>query len=408
MFDLNGLKQALASRRWSQAEQIAAELESRGRRYEAGVGRLVLAIRFHDAGLVREVEHGYGDELRRTLEAHRLLARGLYWTAGLAAAAAELEAVCRHAPGHGQSPNGDDLALAAMGRLACDRIQTAFCAEYPSDIDFLPEHLHPVVPGTVNGHGQEYLLVDTGASTTLLSADYCRRKGIPLLESYPSTAYDGVGNSVATYPAFVEKLQIGNAVLGNVITRAAKFPDNLRVAGILSPLDTLRNFPVEFDLSAGRLRLHSPNALQGVEWCAGEECHDARLIWNNGNIFVEADMGMAGAVLLNFDTGAGANMVTPEFARRNSIEFKMENPVTSFGFGGTVSAYAGFEAPLAVGNSSPVNSRFLITPRFAEPAGLDPLDCDGYLGLSWMTGRRMLFPRGGQTVRFTATHPVNG
>jgi clan AA aspartic protease (TIGR02281 family) len=120
-----------------------------------------------------------------------------------------------------------------------------------------PSHPLVVVPAFVNGEGPFDFVVDTGASSTVLSADLARKLGLSL-EAIPDLT--GAGGGARAWRAQLESLRIGaarhQALSAAVVDFLESFSQTLGVQlhGIVG-YNFLRHFRVTFNYPAEILRL---------------------------------------------------------------------------------------------------------------------------------------------------------
>lgn len=385
------------------AERLASDLEARGHPREALLGRLLLATRRHDADAVRALAASPEIALLRSeLRLRAELASSLYWTVGIEAAAHDLEAVCTNPafPDHGLQQRA--CSLAALAQLA-EQGPLRTLEGSAATVAFLESQTLPVLLASVNGLSPEYFILDTGAPTSLLSRSYCDQAGIPYLASHPRSARDGAGHEVKLYPALIDRLKLGALTIRRWPANVVELPANFRVAGLLSPLDTFSRLSTELDFRQRQIRLDACSGAEEWNVRAGEPVYSAPLLWDEGNVFVEAEIDGIATGWFLFDSGAGADCITPSLARRLGSPGTDNQPISSATLGGEGLVFEGFEAMISVSGSPPVRSRLMVKERKLDPYSLAPLQASGYLGVSWMSHRRILIPPEAREVLFTGT-----
>src|SRR5262249_33533993 len=147
-----------------------------------------------------------------------------------------------------------------------------------ASVPLLPHSALPVIEASVNGLPPGPFIVDTGASTSVLARDYCDRHQISYEHRNPFPVNDGGGREIQAFPALVEQLDVGAVQIRNWTAYVMEFSPRLKIAGILSPLDTLRGMASEFDMRQREFRLY-PGA-SAAEWRngLGEPVRSARLV----------------------------------------------------------------------------------------------------------------------------------
>jgi predicted aspartyl protease len=111
--------------------------------------------------------------------------------------------------------------------------------------DFIANTSLIVVPVTINGHGPYRFLLDTGASTTILSAAVADNLKIPLRRR---AAILTAGRTVDVSIRAIRTLNVGGAQLVNIAIAVGDIDlmRKLKVDGLLGT-DYLRRFKVDID-----------------------------------------------------------------------------------------------------------------------------------------------------------------
>jgi predicted aspartyl protease len=268
-------------------------------------------------------------------------------------------------------------------------------------VELLKGQSLPIFLALINGLPPEYFILDTGAPTSVLSQAYCDRVGIPYLTAHTQVAHDGAGHEVTLYAALVDRLEVAEVTVRNWTAQVIKLPSNFKIGGILSPLDTFKAIPTELDMRERKFRVYP--RLSVKEWIAqvGEPVDSTPLVWDDGNVFVHAAVNGQASGWFLFDTGAAANFVSPDLARALGVEPRLDSAMQSATAGGTGPVLQGFSGELTVGASPPMKSNFMIKERSRDPEAVAPLISSGYIGVPWMSGRRLLFAPGGRQIFFT-------
>jgi predicted aspartyl protease len=380
----------------SEAERLVYELQQVGRVREATVGRLIISSRRRDRQEVLRIAGSKEAELlRKDRKYHRLLALSLYWVVGMTEARDELIRLCRTA---GPRDQDRECGLAEFVSEIGSEDLLVTSSHRPTDIPFFPGKQLPIILAGVNQLSPSYFIVDTGAPTSVLSETYCKRAGIGYSRAYYRSARDSSGRRLRLYFDLISEITVGRTVIRRCPLAIARFSPNLKVAGILSPFDTFRNFDVELDFKRKCLRLLDPS--RAMKPTRIDRLDYASLLWDDGAPFVRAKIDNVEGLFL-VDTGAGANICTPFFARLLGHSIKRREVIMSTTFSGKARVLRGFEASLQVGESCDPDTEFYIKSRGRDTSAIAPLECDGYLGLTWMAGRRLVLPRGGSRMMFT-------
>jgi predicted aspartyl protease len=120
-----------------------------------------------------------------------------------------------------------------------------------------------LINATINGQAV-WIQVDTGASVSILSKEFVKRMGMPIVTSR-STFYGLTGRGINEQTR-VAKLQLGNTTSNNALFVVAPLgddgPDSEPVG--LFGSDYLQNYDVEIDVAGGKVVLFSPDHCPGT------------------------------------------------------------------------------------------------------------------------------------------------
>lgn len=118
----------------------------------------------------------------------------------------------------------------------------------------------PLIPVSINGHAVQ-LLADTGAASSLIWRSAAKEFNLDVVSSGPKIY--GAGGADAAGIATVRDFGLAGATVRNVhlyVAGRGTSPGNS--AGILGE-DVLSHWDIEFDLSAGKIRLFKPKDCSG-------------------------------------------------------------------------------------------------------------------------------------------------
>jgi predicted aspartyl protease len=392
----------LSAGHFERAADMVMELEASGKVDTALLGNLVLATRFHDCNQVYAISASpQSKDLCQDPQFQICEANALYWTCGIHAASPVFQAVCDRKifPAEHEEQRRA-CALATLYRFIGIR-QLWQVEGQESQIKFLENHALPIFPASVNNLSPEYFILDTGAATSVLSQAYCDRAGIVYLITHSYPAHDGAGREVTLYPTIVNQITIGGITVRNWIANVIRLSPNLKIGGIIQPLDTFRGITCELDMRERTFRVYPELKIE--EWIEqlDEPYYSAQLIWDDGNVFVQGQVNGSIKGWFLFDTGAGANFVSPQLASKLGKVPESTSPTGGTTATGTVQVFSGFKGELAVGDAPPTESAFLMKDRFLETQEIAPLMSSGYIGIPWMNGRKILFSPSGREIYFT-------
>jgi len=388
---------------FEQAARVADELKAKGDAQGYTMGRLILATRLHQGDELHALVASPEVELiRADPELHGFLALALRWTTGIQSAAEELVKACENPALVGkESIQQTVCAWASLAALSDDRELGHVDISRDCSIELLSNQILPIIFASLNGLAPEYFILDTGAPSSLLNRSYCERLGITLLNRPCRVATDSAGNEITLWGTIIDSIDMAGVTVRNGVMEVVELPPNFKIAGILSPLEVFRNALTELDLRDRVFRIYPATRIEEYIDRADERMHSTRLVWDNGNVFVQGTVNQNTKGWFLFDTGAGANFVSPQLAA--AFGAGPRRPISTATAGGSAVFSPGFSGELVVGESMPVRAEFLVTDFHGDPDSLAPLICSGFVGIPWMLGRRIFFPPGGHQILFTDT-----
>lgn len=322
------------------------------------------------------------------------------WTLGLHGARRTLAHASRCLDAnHPQAERISAFASAAIHaspiRLTFDRGLSRIGAPW------LPTWPVPVVNASINDLPVEPFIFDSGAPTTLLSTGFCDRAGLTLLQNTRFT-HDASGNEFPIHPVPLHALSFAGVRIHGVVADAAPLQSALSVAGILSPVDILSAASIELDFASRRLRLIREVNVDSWSARMGGQVHSAPIAWHDGAMFVQAMVGKRSGHFL-FDTGASATLLARKFACQMGFPPSTEAVAHTFAAVHSAALFGSLSADVSVATERPRPLTLTVRNDRVDDERQAPIATDGWLGVSWMTGRQILIERGGRRLHFTDT-----
>jgi clan AA aspartic protease (TIGR02281 family) len=111
-----------------------------------------------------------------------------------------------------------------------------------------------VVDATLNGKASAKLIVDTGASYTMISSSMARELGINLEQSRRTVPFQTANGVIQAPLADLESITVGGIEIKNLTAAVHDALPNSKVAGLLG-LNFLSNFRMDIDTQRGVLHL---------------------------------------------------------------------------------------------------------------------------------------------------------
>jgi len=349
---------------------------------KAALGQAILASRFRNARRLLLISP---ELLRANPEAHREYALALFHTVGPQAAVPELTMLREHS---------DIRNLLLAARLAAP---TSVRSGSVTLRDSSPAAL-PVVDIRVNELPPAAFIVDTGAANTLLSRRFASANQLPVTDGEPDPV------PLRNRPPFalcrVASLALGGIRIASALLNVAELPPQIEAAGLFSPFSAFREYWWELDFPRNTLHLLRTGEQSRIpyrQWDRTSLYHDG------GNVFVNAWLNGRHCGMFLLDTGAGANIITPEFAQAAGIPLAKWDIRTVDIQGSAQVGDAGVQV-LTVGNpdaSDEPPSRIYISPYALDSRDLAPIQCAGFVGMPWFRRRRILIPPDQKHMYFT-------
>jgi hypothetical protein len=205
------------------------------------------------------------------------------------------------------------LTSSAAAHADCKLLQVA---EFKTD----PKSYSPIVDGSINGHPVK-VLIDSGATTSMVSRRDADRLGLPTIEMMGMRAY-GIGGDSQVYRAHIDHLRIGDLDKGNLDLLVSGDPDKAWPTAVVLGDDVLSKVDVEFDLAHNAIRLFMPQgcaAPQLVYW--GAAYSQAPLLdFDSNNPAIQTRALINGRqILAEFDSGAEVSLVDATAADAASV-----------------------------------------------------------------------------------------
>lgn len=266
----------------------------------------------------------------------------------------------------------------------------------------------PLIKGAINGQPVRILL-DTGASATMLFAASAARLKLPL-EEYGKMA--GVGGMTTSYKAILPSFEVAGVPLKNFVVLVAGEGSRADIDMLLGD-EFFRLLDVEFDLKHGAMRLIRTAGCSNEEmayWAKGAYSQTP-LTSERGHGKTTLDVKLNGKVVhALLDSGASTSVATPEVAARVGVKLS-QTEGRAGGIGArTVEVQTGVLDTFAVGDETIRSTRLRFAPihqgaqanftgsRIAERMQNLP---EMLLGADFLASHRVLISRDHKVIYFT-------
>jgi len=242
-----------------------------------------------------------------------------------------------------------------------------------------------MIPAFVNGDGPHQFILDTGASTTLLSSELARKLNIE-----PTGTKEGVtaGGKVRVELGRATSIAVGEARISDLDVGMLDLSDLGRAVGTRIDGDLgynfLKHFTATIDYRSNALRLSQDEqqaAAVGVPFLLGGPTKPL--------VLVAAMVNGQGPYKFAVDTGTSTTALSPELAARLGLQLS-EIPPISTGGGHTLKAFVTQLASLEVGVAEANNLAVLVADFLAMLSQAVGAHLDGVLGHNFLKNFELL------------------
>ncbi len=225
----------------------------------------------------------------------------------------------------------------------------------------------PLVDVSVNGRPVRFLL-DTGASTTMLTVPGAEALGLKWFQVDRMTSY-GAGGAMSVNTTRVQEFKLGGLVLHNLDMMVSGRVVSDRFVGLLGRDVLLSGGDLELDLAHNVVRLTKAKDCRGdqvVYWADAYALAPMGDGWTDMTVKASLN-GRAVTALL--DSGASRSVVTLDAAQMAGLTPQSQGVAgqgSSSGLGGDVRTWAGTFQTLGVGSEMVQNARLELSDLFSR------------------------------------------
>jgi hypothetical protein len=201
-----------------------------------------------------------------------------------------------------------------------------------AELKMSPDAPFPVIVGETS-LGKTGLIVDTGASESVITRQYAERLGLKVTEQAFPVGVAGGGASSLARLAMLDSLQLGPIRIQHLPVLVIDSPelDEQALPIILSPQQAFSGYVVTFDFAQRRLRV----AHQAAPPVRGARVSTFNYITAGQDLAVSARFGDGPLALFGLDTGHSGACVVSNAYRAGGVALK---EITLNGVGGTYRA----------------------------------------------------------------------
>ncbi|MEO1272254.1 MAG: aspartyl protease family protein, partial [Myxococcota bacterium] len=241
----------------------------------------------------------------------------------------------------------------------------------------------PVVMVSLQGQPPAPFIIDTGASTSVVTPAYAAQVGLNPLEQTDFTVLSS-GGGIPTRYALASLTLGGGLTLASVPVALVELPIN-GIAGIISPQDAFQHFVVELDFRGMSLGLTPREEAKPL----GQEWVEFPLIRRDGNPYLMVQVGDRPERPMLVDTGASHTRLELRLEQMGS-RLERRGQTVSLSAGGEVKTW------MTSGSVSARAGNLVWTmdePRIYQPVHAGPirnLGRFGLLGMDMFIGRALV------------------
>jgi predicted aspartyl protease len=253
-----------------------------------------------------------------------------------------------------------------------------------------------LLPVRVNDSGPFDFILDTGASTSLLSLELAERLGVKTVGSKEG---HGAAGKISVALAQVSSLTAGDKILKNAdvgvvdLAQISKAIDT-KIDGILG-YNFLKSLRVTIDYRSCEVRLEDPKSVEDSARPFAEL--PIRLV-NEAKPLVLLDVYANGHGPFQFalDTGTSTSAVTPELAKSLGVTTSQIPPLT--GGGGHVQASAAELRSFEVGSARADNFSVVVSDFFTILSDVIGAKLDGIVGYNFVRNYKVVIDYPGKML----------
>jgi predicted aspartyl protease len=246
-----------------------------------------------------------------------------------------------------------------------------------------------LLPTQVNGAGPFDFILDTGAGTSLLSAELAHQLKIKVLGTKEGQS---AGGKVSVSLAKIESLALGHARIEDVEVGIVDLGHIAKAIGTKIDGDVgynfLKHFRVAIDYQIGEIRFDDPKRFESLGTSAKTEVPLRLASPSKPLVLVDVHANGRGPFQFAIDTGTSTTAVAPEVARQLGIEGSPIGPLTTGG--SQVNVTAGNLKSFQVGGARIDDLVVVVADFFAMLSQAVGAKLDGIVGYNFLRNFRVV------------------
>jgi predicted aspartyl protease len=259
--------------------------------------------------------------------------------------------------------------------------------------------LQPLIllPVQVNDRGPFEFILDTGASTSLLSSELAKELNVEIVGSKEGR---GAGGKVAVSLAKVDSLAVGEMRLENVDVAIVDLVSIGRAVGAKIDGDIgynfLKHFRVTVDYPDSAIRLEDPKSIEHLARGAKTEVPIRLANPAKPLILVDVHANGCGPFQFAIDTGTSTSSITPQLAKELSLTTSEIPPIT--GGGGQIVASTAKLQSFQLGGAKIENMAVVVADFFTMLNAAIGAKLDGIVGYNFLRNYKVVIDYPGETL----------
>ena len=246
-----------------------------------------------------------------------------------------------------------------------------------------------LLPTRVNGTGPFDFILDTGAGTSLLSAELAQQLNVKILGTKEGQS---AGGKISVSLAKVDSLALGQAKIEDVEVGIVDLGHISKTIGAKIDGDVgynfLKHFRVTIDYQTGEVRFDDPKRIESFGKSAKTEIPLRLASPAKPLVLVDVHVNGRGPFQFAIDTGTSTTAIAPEVAKQLDIQGSPMGPITTGG--AKVDVTAGRLNSFQVGGAHIDNLVVVVADFFASLSQAVEAKLDGIVGYNFLRNFRVV------------------
>ena len=255
-----------------------------------------------------------------------------------------------------------------------------------------------LLPIRVNGHGPFEFILDTGAGTSLLSAELAKKLNIKIISTKEGQS---AGGKISVSLAKVDSLALGEAKLDDVDVGIVDLSHIAKAIGTKIDGDVgynfLKHFRIAIDYHDCEIRFDEPRRIERLGRSAKAEVPMRLASLAKPLLLVQVHANGDGPFQFAIDTGTSTTAIAPELAQELGLEGSTVGPLTTGG--AQVNVTAGTLESFQVGRARIDDLVVVVADFFSMLSQAVGVRLDGIVGYNFLRNFRVVIDYPGEKLR---------